>query len=73
MKLLPIAKFTITRHYHKLTFNEHVENICVKGNKKLHALAWISNYMHQDKLRTIMKAFFNFILSIPLDVSWQKT
>ena len=42
---------------HKLTFNEHVENLCIKANQKLHALARISNYMSQDKLRIIMKAF----------------
>ena len=36
---------------HKLTFNEHVENLCIKANQKLHALARISNYMSQDKLR----------------------
>ena len=42
---------------HKLTFNEHVENLCIKANKKLHALARICNYMSKDKLRIIMKAF----------------
>ena len=40
---------------HKLTFNEHVENLCIKANKKLHALSRMSNYMSRDKLRIIMK------------------
>ena len=41
----------------KLTFNEHIGNLCNKASQKLHALARISKYMDKDKLRTIMKAF----------------
>ena len=41
----------------KLNFNEHVSKICKKASQKLHALARISNYMSQEKLRTLMKAF----------------
>ena len=41
----------------KLNFNEHVSNICKKASLKLHALARISNYMSQEKLRILMKAF----------------
>ena len=41
----------------KLTFNEHVKNLCQKASQKLHALARIANYMSQEKLRIIMKAF----------------
>ena len=41
----------------KLTFNEHVKNLCKKASQKLHALARIANYMSQEKLRIIMKAF----------------
>ena len=41
----------------KLNFNEHVSNICKKASQKLHALARVSNYICQDKLRTLMKAF----------------
>ena len=40
-----------------LKFNEHVSNLCKKASQKLHALARISNYMCQDKLRILMKAF----------------
>ena len=41
----------------KLTFNEHVTNLCKKGNQKLHALARISKLLSQDKLKLIMKTF----------------
>ena len=41
----------------KLNFNEHVSNLCKKASQKLHALARISNFMCQDKLRILMKAF----------------
>ena len=41
----------------KLNFNKHVSNICKKASQKLHALARISNYMCQKKLRILMKAF----------------
>ena len=49
-----------------LKFNEHVSNLCKKASQKLHALARISNYMCQDKLRILMKAFIE--LSIGVDV-----
>ena len=42
---------------HKLTFENHLLNIIQKVNKKLHALARISKYMPQKKLRITMKAF----------------
>ena len=42
---------------HKLTFENHLLNIVQKVNQKLHALARISKYMPQTKLRTTMKAF----------------
>ena len=41
----------------RLNFNEHVSNLCNKVSIKLHALARISNFMSQDKLRLLMKAF----------------
>ena len=40
-----------------LNFNEHVTNLCKKGNQKLHALARISKYLNEDKLKIIMKTF----------------
>ena len=42
---------------HKLTFENHLLNIAQKVNQKLHALARISKYMPQKKLRIIMKTF----------------
>ena len=41
----------------KLTFNKHVTNLCKKGNQKLHALARISKFLCEEKLRLIMKTF----------------
>ena len=41
----------------KLDFTEHVTKVCKKGNQKLHALARISGYLNQDKLKIIMKTF----------------
>ena len=54
----------------KLNFDEHVTKLCKKASQKIHALARISNYMSQDKLRILMKAFIEFqLLSSCLDVS----
>ena len=41
----------------KLNLNEHVSDLIRKGNQKLHALARISRYLNQDKLKIIMKTF----------------
>ena len=40
-----------------LNLNEHVTNLCKKGNQKLHALTRITKYLSRDKLRIIMKTF----------------
>ena len=40
-----------------LNFTDHVSKLCKKGNQKLHALARISKYMNEDKLKIIMKTF----------------
>jgi len=40
-----------------LNFGEHVTDLIRKGNQKLHALARISKYLKQDKLKIIMKTF----------------
>ena len=40
-----------------LNMNEHVTNLCKKGNQKLHALARISKYLREDKLKLLMKTF----------------
>ena len=41
----------------KLNFTEHVTDLCKKANQKLHALARISNYLNEDKLKILMKTF----------------
>ena len=40
-----------------LNFNEHITNLCKMGNQKLHALARISKYLNEDKLKILMKTF----------------
>ena len=40
-----------------LNMNEHVTNLCKKANQKLHALARISKYLREDKLKIFMKTF----------------
>ena len=40
-----------------LNFREHISKLCKKVSSKLHALARISNFMNQDKLRLIMIFF----------------
>ena len=41
----------------KLSFDNHVSKLCQKASNKLYALARISPYMDQKKLRTLMRAF----------------
>ena len=41
----------------ELKFEEHVKNLLKKGNQKFHALARISKYLSQDKLKLIMRTF----------------
>ena len=41
----------------RLTFQDHILDLCKKANLKLHALARISHFMSQSKLRTLMKTF----------------
>ena len=41
----------------KLTFNDHVTEICTKASQKLHALSRVSNYMSLSQRKTIMKSF----------------
>ena len=40
-----------------LNFTDHISNLCNKGNLKLHALARISKYLNESKLKLIMKTF----------------
>ena len=43
--------------YTYLNSNEHVTNLCKKANQKLQALARISKYLNEDKLKILMKTF----------------
>ena len=39
------------------TFDKHINELCKKGNQKLHALARCAKYMSSEKRRTLFKAF----------------
>ena len=43
----------------KLSFTKHVEDLCKKANRKLHALARLSNFTDPVKLKLLMDAFIN--------------
>ena len=40
-----------------LNFTSHVSQLCKKASQKIHALARISKYLSQDKLKVLMKTF----------------
>ena len=40
-----------------LNFNGHITNLCKKAIQKLHALARISKYLNEDKLKILRKTF----------------
>ena len=44
----------------KLNFAKHVEDLCKKANRKLHALARLSNYMDPVKLKLLMDALIKW-------------
>ena len=43
--------------FHKLKFDNHVNNLCKKESLKLNALARIAPFMNLSKKRIIMKSF----------------
>ena len=36
----------------KSSFTKHAQGLCKKANQKLHALAWLPNYIHPIKYKT---------------------
>ena len=44
----------------ELKFDEHIDNVCMKAQRKLSVLARIRKYLDFNKLRTIFKTFFEF-------------
>ena len=43
----------------KLRFDDHIQNLCNKANRKLRALARATPYMNLQKRKVLMNAFFN--------------
>ena len=43
----------------KLSFEDHVTDLCTKASQKLHALSRIANFMNLQQWKKIMNAFIN--------------
>ena len=43
---------------HKLSFNDHISELCKKASRKIHALSRVASYMNISKRRILMNAFF---------------
>ena len=55
----------------KLSFDEHIINICKTANKKLNALNRINHYMKQNQKEILLSSFIISLLSPCLDVLLQ--
>ena len=42
----------------RLNFNHHISKICKTASNKLHALARVSHYMDEDKMRILFNSYF---------------
>ena len=47
----------------KLTFDDHISDVCKKAGRKISALASVTPYMGTVKKRSLMNAFFTLQLS----------
>ena len=47
----------------KMKFDEHIENISRKANRKLDALARVTNYMELPKKRILINAFLKVLFN----------
>ena len=43
----------------RLSFDDSVQNICKKANRKLRALAWTIPYINLEKREFLMNSFFH--------------
>ena len=43
---------------HKLSFDDHISELCKKGCRKIHALSRVASYMNISKRHILMNAFF---------------
>ena len=43
---------------HKLSFNDHISELCKKASRKIHALSRVASYMNISKRRILTNAFF---------------
>ena len=60
----------------KLSFEDHIKNICKKASQKINALARIAPYMCLEKKKNSYESIYNisiWVLSVSLDVSKQRS
>ena len=50
----------------KLSFEDHINNLCKKASQKLNALARIASYVCLEKRKTVMKAYISQFGYCPL-------
>ena len=43
---------------HKLSFDDHISELCKKASRKIHALSRVASYMNISKRSILMNAFF---------------
>ena len=43
---------------HKLSFDDHISELCKKASRKIHALSRVASHMKISKRRILMNAFF---------------
>ena len=49
---------------HKLSFDDHISELCKKASRKINALSRVASYMNISKRRILMNALFEFNLAI---------
>ena len=59
VKTSTCEKLLLVKIDYKLTFDNHVVNLCKKANNKLKALARATPYMTIEKRKLVMNSFFN--------------
>ena len=53
-----IEKLLGVKFDHKLCFDDHISELCMKASRKIHALSKVASYINISKRRILMNAFF---------------
>ena len=51
-------KLLAVKFDYKLSFDDHISELCKKASRKIHALSRVAPYMNISKRRILMNAFF---------------